>query len=219
VIVALSGRVPVKVTGKNGSIKAGDYITSSDIAGLGMKSTDAGQVVGQALNDFIATSTESVGVVMVFIKNQYYDGGDEYLQNSTSTVLADGSIADRFTHLFRRAFEKVTNIFLDMTLWIRNVKTDRVQTKELCIDDVCVTKDQLQQMLLNNSGSNSVSNSNVNNAIINNTPTSTVPTSTPPVVEDIIPENPTTTEPVVTPETIPPTEENTPVQIPETPVI
>jgi hypothetical protein len=164
VIVGLSGRVPVKVTGKNGSIKSGDFITASDISGLGMRATDAGQVVGQALNEFVATSTDSTGVVMVFIKNQYYDGGDEYVQNSEATVLADGSIADRFTHLFRRAFEKVTNIFLDMTLWIRNVKSDRVQTKELCIDDVCVTKEQLQQMLLNNAVQN---NANSTTTIIN----------------------------------------------------
>lgn len=31
VIVGLAGRVPVKVSTKNGDIKAGDYITTSDI--------------------------------------------------------------------------------------------------------------------------------------------------------------------------------------------
>jgi hypothetical protein len=170
VIVALSGRVPVKVSGINGNIKPGDYITASNIAGVGMKATEAGQVVGQALTEFVATSTESIGSVIVFIKNQYYDGGDDYLQTSTSTTLADGSIADRFTHLFRRAFEKITSVFLDMTLWVKTLRTDRVQTKELCIDDVCVTKQQLQQMLLNNSG-NAASNSL--NSLTN--PTSTIP--------------------------------------------
>ena len=49
VIVALSGRVPVKVTTKNGEIRPGDYITTSDISGVGMRATEAGRVIGKAL--------------------------------------------------------------------------------------------------------------------------------------------------------------------------
>ncbi len=49
VIVGLAGRVPVKVSTKNGDIKPGDYITTSDIPGIGMKATDAGRVIGKAL--------------------------------------------------------------------------------------------------------------------------------------------------------------------------
>lgn len=41
VIVGLAGRVPVKVSTKNGDIKPGDYITTSDIPGVGMKATEA----------------------------------------------------------------------------------------------------------------------------------------------------------------------------------
>ena len=49
VIVGLSGRVPVRVTTKNGGIKPGDYITTSDISGVGMRATEAGRVIGKAL--------------------------------------------------------------------------------------------------------------------------------------------------------------------------
>ena len=49
VIVGLSGRVPVKVSGKNGAINPGDYITTSDIPGVGMRATRAGHVIGKAL--------------------------------------------------------------------------------------------------------------------------------------------------------------------------
>jgi hypothetical protein len=186
IVVALSGRVPVKVTGENGNIKAGDFITSGSIPGFGMKASDAGQVVGQALNDFVATSTDSAGVVMVFIKNQYYDGGNDIIQSSTSTTLADGTLADRFTHLLRLGIERVTNIFLDMTLWIRNLKTDRVQTKELCIEDVCVTKEQLQQMLMQNpparpaplQGAHDATSATNTESLVQENPTSTPATST-----------------------------------------
>ncbi len=74
VIVGLAGRVPVKVSTKNGDIKPGDYITTSDIPGVGMKATDAGRVIGKALTGL---SGESEGTVAVFIQNTYFDGVDE----------------------------------------------------------------------------------------------------------------------------------------------
>ena len=49
VIVGLSGRVPVKVSTKNGDIHPGDYITTSDIPGVGMRATRAGHTIGKAL--------------------------------------------------------------------------------------------------------------------------------------------------------------------------
>lgn len=49
VIVGLAGRLPVKVSTKNGDIAPGDLITTSDIPGIGMKATDPGRVIGKAL--------------------------------------------------------------------------------------------------------------------------------------------------------------------------
>lgn len=49
VIVGLAGRVPVKMSTKNGNIAPGDYITTSDIPGVGMKATEPGRVIGKAL--------------------------------------------------------------------------------------------------------------------------------------------------------------------------
>jgi hypothetical protein len=126
----------------------------------------------------------------VFIKNTYYDGFDSTLATSTatSTTLSDGSLADRFTHIVRLAIEKLTNVFLDMTLWVKNINADKVQTKQLCIDDVCVTKSQLQQMIQNSgNNSNSQNNSQVQNPPADNSTTtdlsatSSDATTTPPV--------------------------------------
>ena len=50
--VALSGRVPVKVSNENGEIKPGDFLTSSSIPGVAMKATKPGQVIGKALEGF-----------------------------------------------------------------------------------------------------------------------------------------------------------------------
>jgi hypothetical protein len=52
VIVGLAGRVPVKVSTKNGDIMPGDYITTSDIPGVGIKATEPGHTIGKALTTY-----------------------------------------------------------------------------------------------------------------------------------------------------------------------
>ena len=66
VMVALSGRVPVKVSTENGDIEAGDYLTTSSIPGVAMKATKAGAVIGTAMTGY---DGEGVGTVIVFVKN------------------------------------------------------------------------------------------------------------------------------------------------------
>ncbi|MEK7228330.1 MAG: hypothetical protein AAB681_03175, partial [Patescibacteria group bacterium] len=69
--VALSGRIPVKVTTENGEIAPGDYLTSSDtIPGFAMKATKAGTVIGQALEGF----TGIEGTISTFIKATDFNG-------------------------------------------------------------------------------------------------------------------------------------------------
>jgi hypothetical protein len=65
-LVALSGRVPVKVSAENGPIKSGDYLTTSSMVGIAMKATKAGAIIGTAMTDF---SGDGVGTVVAFVKN------------------------------------------------------------------------------------------------------------------------------------------------------
>jgi hypothetical protein len=64
--VALSGRVPVKVTTANGPITPGDYLTSGP-NGTAQKATTAGPTIGTALE---ATTTD--GTIEVFIHLDHY---------------------------------------------------------------------------------------------------------------------------------------------------
>ncbi len=50
--VTLKGRVPVVVSNENGAIRTGDKITSSSLAGVGMRATREGPTVGIALSSF-----------------------------------------------------------------------------------------------------------------------------------------------------------------------
>jgi hypothetical protein len=65
--VATSGEMLVKVSTINGSIALGDYITSSEIRGVGQKATQPGQVLGVALADFDAASSDDIGLVPVLV--------------------------------------------------------------------------------------------------------------------------------------------------------
>lgn len=77
VLLALSGRVPVKVTTENGPIKPGDLITSSSDPGLGMKAIRAGPIIGRALTGWDGDDglpQHNMGVIMIFVYNGYYNG-------------------------------------------------------------------------------------------------------------------------------------------------
>jgi hypothetical protein len=67
--IALAGRVPVKVSGENGDIAPGDPLTSSSTAGVAMKATKSGPIIGKALE---AYSGSGVGKIMVFVSTGWY---------------------------------------------------------------------------------------------------------------------------------------------------
>ncbi len=73
--LALSGRVPVIVTSVNGQIKAGDFVSSSPISGVGMKLSGSGATVGKTLESFNPDSNScSTAVSLESIKWPDDDG-------------------------------------------------------------------------------------------------------------------------------------------------
>ncbi len=71
--IALSGRVPVKVTTQNGPIQAGDYLTTSGIPGVSMKATDKGIVIGKALEDYTNPDPNTIGKILIFASLSFFD--------------------------------------------------------------------------------------------------------------------------------------------------
>lgn len=71
--IALSGRVPVKVTSLNGPIKSGDLLAASSIPGVAMRATKAGQTVGSALEDYDGPP-EEIGEVLALVNTAYSAG-------------------------------------------------------------------------------------------------------------------------------------------------
>ncbi len=69
--IAQIGRVPTKVDGSLGAIKAGDYLTSSPTPGHAMKLTGPGMTIGVALEDF---DVQGKGVISVFVRPMWHGG-------------------------------------------------------------------------------------------------------------------------------------------------
>jgi hypothetical protein len=92
--IALNGRVPMKVSDENGAIEVGDYLTLSSIPGHAMKATDAGQVVGRALEVFVGPGT---GTIVAFIDHGFYVGGilaDDGTATAVSSDLVLNSLGE-----------------------------------------------------------------------------------------------------------------------------
>ncbi len=71
VAVALSGRVPVKITTENGAVRIGDPLTISSQAGVAMKAGSGDQLIGYALQPFERPQGDtSVGEILVFVGNE-----------------------------------------------------------------------------------------------------------------------------------------------------
>lgn len=70
--VVSSGTAKVRVSAVNGSIKKGDFITSSKIRGVSMKATRSGFAVGTALEDYAPLNIEEEGAILVSLKTQNY---------------------------------------------------------------------------------------------------------------------------------------------------
>jgi len=70
-MVALAGRIPLKVSLENGPIKAGDMLTAAKEPGYAMKATKAGNIIGQALSSY---SGDGPSYVVAFVKNGQGNG-------------------------------------------------------------------------------------------------------------------------------------------------
>lgn len=86
-ILALSGRVPVKIASDSAEIHAGDYLTSSTTPGRATKALKAGYTVAKALEDWSPSSGKDS--IMSFVNLGYYMGpmtGDGYIDTGENFI-------------------------------------------------------------------------------------------------------------------------------------
>ncbi|MFA6132147.1 MAG: hypothetical protein WC702_03775 [Patescibacteria group bacterium] len=96
--VALAGRVPTKVNLEGGAIAVGDPLTTSSTSGYAMKASEAGQIVGYALEPYTGSGD---GKITVFVNVGYFNGTATTSApgvSNTASLLATGASAN-FTSL------------------------------------------------------------------------------------------------------------------------
>ena len=71
-LVTSMGEVLINVSGKRGSIKEGDYVTSSDIPGVGVRAVEDGQVIGVAMESYEPANSEDIGQIYVLLDIKTY---------------------------------------------------------------------------------------------------------------------------------------------------
>jgi hypothetical protein len=93
--IALSGRVPTKVSGMNGVIKAGDPLAPTTIPGVAAKAVHTGPMVGLALEDYDGAD---VGSIEVFVNPGWWTNKDEAQQ----TTVVNQTVVNEGTSIMRR---------------------------------------------------------------------------------------------------------------------
>jgi hypothetical protein len=88
--MALTGRVPVKVSLENGPIQPGDFLTASSTPGVAMRATEPGQMIGTAYNGYTGNGEAVVMTQLAFGYNvpapsQSVQGADQ-LQGQVNTL-------------------------------------------------------------------------------------------------------------------------------------
>lgn len=91
-LIVTEGQVYVRVSNVNGEILEGDFLTSSDIAGVAQKATKSGPVVGVAMEDYIVVNDKEEGTILAYVNagNQFVE---QEIQVNLIEALRSGSQA------------------------------------------------------------------------------------------------------------------------------
>ncbi|MBI4276654.1 hypothetical protein HY629_02320 [Candidatus Uhrbacteria bacterium] len=170
--LALAGRVLVKVTEENGAIKAGDRLTlSKTVSGYAQKMTESGQSIGIALEG----SDSSEDSILVFVNLGYQrislSCNPDESQDLNDETLNQVQGCEKLTYkqdidMAGFSLLGVKEIASISGNW--SISEDgTITAKQLCLEEVCVTKEQLKSLL------ELLGNNNDNN---DNNPSASLPT-------------------------------------------
>jgi site-specific recombinase XerD len=166
--VGLTGQIETLVTDKNGEIKAGDTLTASDIPGIAIKATKAGQIIGKALENLTADESKIVGyydpdnkeyrskdslpniplkanIVRIYeipalIDVSWYDPSAYLAQDGQLTIQKTNSNNIYIPGIIDDALTNIGSFFEVMAA---NIKADLINVSEIVTNTLIVTSDSV----------------------------------------------------------------------------
>jgi len=152
--LALQGRVPVNVSNINGTIQAGDDITSSSIPGVAMKASSSGQIIGKALESYNDSNPNDVGQIMVFVNLSYQtfptaitDNGN-IMGASESGVLTDNTNQNADQPMeSTNLLESLSNITGTIELGAMQLQTLTIQSLSVATDNITIGGETLKDYI------------------------------------------------------------------------
>ncbi len=166
-VIALAGRVPVKVSAENGPINPGDLLAASTIEpGVAVKAIGPGMVIGEALQAYsgddgadadTSSTATSTPEILVFVNPHWAPGNDDASSTMVGipAVISNGdqSVLAEVTQYVQAALSNMGIFVSDGIATLKGIVVDRVTTNLLCIQETCITSNQLQGLLQNQTGS------------------------------------------------------------------
>ena len=138
--VAFSGRIPVKVTTENGEVHRGDYLTvSATMPGHAMKLTGEGRAIGRALSDYIEGRDKVLMLVESGLQKLDLAGNAA----TTTGMLTTGNIDLNANGV---AINNIKSLASANGTWSID-ENGRVVAKQLCLEDLCIDKNTLTNIL------------------------------------------------------------------------
>ena len=173
--IALSGRVPVKISEENGPIHIGDKLTlSAERAGYAAKMTRSGASIGIALEGS-AGDAQGLGMIMVMV-NLGYDRIDIALNSEDNSIILDSNLDLSGMALLN---VKTINTLADNWSIDENgvLIAREIKTEKLCLGQTCVDESTLKALLQNVGLGNQESSGGGSGTVSGTTSTEPEPTS------------------------------------------
>jgi hypothetical protein len=149
-IVALSGRVPVKIDPASPPITVGDFLTASTKPGYAIKATKAGYTVAKALESW---SPDRTGTIMAFVNLGYYDpdvNGNISQYSLLSSIASDsGTLVFQIQNGFGEAITRAMALSQAMiaNLSAGAIQAQTIATNQLSVGGVAI-QDFIDQRIL-----------------------------------------------------------------------
>ena len=136
-ILALKGRVPVKVNIEGGEIKAGDFLTSSSTPGVAMKAVRSGSVIGVAMQDY---SGDGVGKIMVYVQDGNTSGSIAGVLNNPELEIDSPEFGEKALAVLRSQQAEKKGLEGSEVVTDRLLATLEIVTPKLTVDELHANK-------------------------------------------------------------------------------